>query len=413
MSKKEALDSLIDRMLGIAQAIRAMNPARPDLLKNYWIDSYNFPGPAMRLAELTEEILGLNPKMLDSSAIQWPLVSHILGAVLDDEIDKVEFRSKGADILERLIRYEGTEELQIQLANLGVRSPFTFGNVEIHPIPNTGDTTEYKLKYEGPFGYGGPVDAVISFAVVPHAPGLGFKSSRNALEMVEGVLNIIRAIGLPTLWGRQWREAGVAGRGFGSSWVIMRHRYRAPWDSALLNHPTLAFMELEELMSNYSLAEVREVERIYVSDRQTAMEIKVLQALSWLGEATFPADNASKFAKLSIAFETAVGGAPSRDDQLREIGITQMLAERTAFLLGSGRVERLDWHRAVTKLYGSRSKVMHGETDPITDDELAKWAYLVWIAVRALLNRVTQFKTVDDLETWVRSQRYSLPSDGG
>lgn len=170
-------------------------------------------------------------------------------------------------------------------------------------------------------------------------------------------------------------------------------------------------MELEDLIRNYSLAEAREVERIYSIDRPTRMETKVRQALLWLGDATFPADNQSKFAKLSIAFETAVGGAPSRDDQLKEIGITQMLAERTAFLLGSGRVERLDWHRAVTKLYGSRSKVMHGETDPITDDELAKWAYLVWIAVRALLNRVSELRSVEDLETWVRSQRYSLPSD--
>ncbi len=412
MSEKEYLDNLIDRMLGIAQAIRAMNPDRPDLMRNYWIDYYRFPAPTMRLTELTEAIRDLNPQMLDSSEIRWPLVSHILGAVVADEIDEEEFRSKGAAVLEGLIRYTGTQELHIQLANLGLRSRFTFGDVEIHPIPNSGDLTEYNLKYEGPLGYGGPVDAVISFAVVPRAPGLGFKASRNALEMVEGVLNIIRAIGLPTIWGRKWREAGVAGRGFGSSWVIMRQRHRAQWDSGMQVGPLHAFMELEELMSNYSLAEVREVERIYVSDEQTKMERKVLQALLWLGEATFPADNPSKFAKLSIAFETAVGGAPSRDDQLREIGITQMLAERTAFLLGSGLVERLDWHRAVTKLYGSRSKVMHGETDPITDDELAKWAYLVWIAVRALLNRVSELRTVEDLETWVRSHRYSLPTDG-
>ena len=171
-------------------------------------------------------------------------------------------------------------------------------------------------------------------------------------------------------------------------------------------------MELEKLMRNYSAREIQAVERIYLAERTTMIETKVRQALSWLGDSTFPADNPSKFAKLSIAFETAVGGAPSRDDQLREIGITQMLAERTAFLLGKDQAERIEWHRAVTKLYGSRSKVMHGDTDPITDDELAKWAYLVWIAVRALLNRVSEFSTVEQFESWVRGQRYSLPSDG-
>ena len=333
-------------------------------------------------------------------------------------MDEDAFRREAAADAEWLLQYQGTQEIHIQLANLLLQSPFRFGGVEIHPIPNTGDLTEYQLKYKGSFENRSLVDAVNSYAVVRESPGLGTKAWRNAVEMAEGVLTVIRAIGVPTLWGWDWREAGVAGRGPASGFVILRDRV-GPWDMSMpgyisIGMPLMAwYMRLEDMIRNYSLKEIECVERIYLKQRPSKMEWKALRALHWLGEATFPADIASKFAKLSIAFETAVGGQVRGDDQLKEIGITQMLAERTAFLLGKNRQTRLDWHRAVVKLYGSRSKVMHGELEPISEEDLKKWAFLVWKVVRALLNRVSEFTTVEQFEHWVRTQRYMLPSDSG
>jgi hypothetical protein len=145
-----------------------------------------------------------------------------------------------------------------------------------------------------------------------------------------------------------------------------------------------------------------------VKEHPSKLENKALQSLIWLGEATFPAEKASKFAYLSIAFESAVGGE-ANDEVLKEIGITQMLAERTAFLLGRSLEQRRGWHRAVTKLYGSRSRVMHGDSDPVSDSELTGWALLVWKAARATLRISADLSNVEQLADWVRTQRYVLP----
>ena len=409
MVDEALLKKLIGRMRGVVEAIRATKPDRHHLMQNYWIWPHEYPGPAARVAEITEEVRRLNPLMLHEGDIKLPIVLAILEEVAADAVDEERFCGAASAALRRLIDYEGTQELHIQLANLVVRTTFEFGGVEIRPIPNTGGDTERDLKYKGPFGYGGPLEAVNSYAAVPRAPGLGHKVRLNAVDMVEQVLTLVRAIGLPHLWGRKWLEAGIAGRAFASGWVVLRERV-GPWNEAIGSGGPDQYMRLERMLRNWSAAEIAALEKIYMKRSPSRMERKVLRALLWLGEATLPADNASKFARLAIAFETAVGGEPSADDQLREIGITEMLAERTAFLLGRCRETRLSWHQAVKKLYGSRSKVMHGELDPINDDELTRWAFLVWSAVRRILGRVSEFRDVEQFARWVRSQRYTLPT---
>ncbi len=406
----ETIEELAQAVLTVALEVRNQEADLQAVMNEYWLDSYKYPAATARLKSIAERVQVRNPVMLDLNEVYRRLVLLTVKAIQADVYGDELVLDEAIEVVRSLIEYNHIQELHLQLANLGARSTFRFGGVEIHPIPNTGDTTEYDLKYKGPFGHGGPVDAVISYGVVRQAPGLDSKAWRNALAKVEEVLMILRGIGLPTLWGREWREAGVAGRGFGSGWVILRRQHRLPWYMSMAASPILAFMELEDMLSNYSESEIRLVERIFLKERPTKIERKALQALSWLGDATFPASNASKFAKLAIAFETAVGGEPSGDYQLREIGITEMLAERTAFLLGRDAENRLLWHKWVKTLYGSRSRVMHGEVEPISESDLSKWALLVWMATRAVLGRTREFSTVEDVARWVRKQRYTLPT---
>ncbi len=396
-------------MLAIVRSIRAKNPDRSHLMRNYWISAREYPEEASEVSQVSQAVRDLNPQMLDEGDIRRQLIFPILEAVVADEIDEGRFRTNTAERIEWLAGNGETQELHIQLANLLLGSQFRLGGVEIRPIPNTGDLTEYNLKYEGPLGYGGPVDAVISYAVVAQAAGLGVRAWRNAIEMVERVLLLIRAIGLPELWGRQWLQAGIAGRGVATGWVILRQRV-GPWNMSLGSGGPGEFMRLENMIRNWSSQEVQTLDRIYVKQNRTKMENKLLQAMFWLGEATFPASNDSRFSKLAIAFETAVGG-DAKSRQLKEIGVREMLAERTAFVLGVGPKARHLIHRAVSGLYGIRSDLFHGEANRVTDGELSNWALLVWATVRSMVNRCEQFKTVEQFATWVRQQRYSLPDD--
>jgi hypothetical protein len=154
-----------------------------------------------------------------------------------------------------------------------------------------------------------------------------------------------------------------------------------------------------QLVANYTEAELRLLERIYSSPQKTKMERKSLQAHYWMGDSTMPGSSEEKFAKLALAFESAIGAEARR---VNEIGITEMLAERAAFLLGDTPDARIQWHDAVKDLYGLRSKVLHGESTPVSDEQLLKWGFLVWNTVRAVLSQTHRFKNVDDLAAWIR-----------
>ncbi len=404
MVDEEVLNDFIRRMREIVEAIRATNPDRHHFMQHYWIWPHEYPGPAARIAEITEQVRQINPTMLDEMDIQSSVILTILKEVVADEVDEERFRTDAAASLRRLIEYKGYQELNIQLVNLIVRSPISFGGVDIHPIPNTGDTTEYELKYKGPLGHGGSPDFVYSYAAVPRAPGMGSKAWRNAIETADQVLTLFRGIGLPHLWGKTWLEAGIAGRGFASGWVVLRKKAGRPWDMALGSGGVKDLIHLERMLRNWSEDEITSLERIYTNERPSKVERKVLQALFWLGEATFPASNISRFVRLAVAFESAIGGESRR---LSEIGVTEMLAERTAFVLGGRADARLAWHGQVKRLYGLRSRVMHGDMDSVPDDDLTRWAFLVWKTVRAMLNRTSQFSTVEEFADWIRTQRYT------
>ena len=408
MTRVEQIDGLVERLLVVVRAVRSKKP-EPNDIWTHGIRAAAYPEEAGELAQIIQRVCSMNPEMLGERDVQNAIMPAVAWASTQRELDEGKFRREVAAKLKRLVEFHGSEEVHIQIVNLTARRVFNFGDVEIHPIPSKGGSPEYRLKYESPMRAHDPT-AVNAYAVVPRAPGLDTKAWLSAVDVCERVLKLIRAIGLPTLWGREWRQAGLYGRGPGAGWLILRRR-PGQWDTSLDGYHGAWYMSLEDMLRNYTAEEIGLLERIYSAPSLSKMERKILQTHYWLGDATFPADNASKFAKLSIAFETAVGGQVKGDDQLREIGITQMLAERTAFLLGQDMGIRLSWHRSVTELYGSRSRVMHGEVDPISDDDLTKWAFLVWKVARALLNRTSQFATVEQFERWVRNQRYSLPSD--
>lgn len=405
MASPRQAERLAQEVLAIAGQIQQESPDRQAIMREYWLDSYRYPAATAKLKDIAEQVRSRNPTMLDLDEVYRRLVLLTVEAILESTGED-SARQRCAESIATLVNFEGTQALHLQLANLSVRRQYDFGGVEFHPILNTGDTTEYQLKYEGPLGHGGPVDAVISYAVVPKAPGMDTKAWRSALDRVEEVLTIIRGIALPTLWGREWRQAGVAGRGFDSGWVVFRRGHRGPWDMSMAASPLLSFMKLDHMVGNYTGAEIRLVEEIYLKEEPTKVERKIVQALAWLGEATFPAKNPSKYARLSVAFETAVGGLAK---SLTEIGVTQLLAERTSFLLGTHTEDRMKLHTAVTDLYGIRSKLFHGEAQPVDGGVLARWAMLVWMAVRALLRRSSEIKSVRQLVNWTRRQRYSLP----
>ncbi|HUF52681.1 MAG TPA: hypothetical protein VMR52_02755 [Dehalococcoidia bacterium] len=407
----EPVSLITEHLSEIVKEIRALNPDRNWLLQHYWIDSETFPEQAKAIASVVAEMVALNPANLTPTEASQRVIGVMVRAVREEHFDEREVVDELETTVAFLVHYQGSADIHLQVQNLVAASEFSLGEVVIVPIRNQGDLTEYNLKYDQHSLRSSDVSSVNAYARVEQAPGLGTAASINAIVLAERVLKVVRGIGLPNLWGRDWGQMGITGRVVGSGWTILRTG-EGFWNSSLRTNltPQTWYMSLEAMLSNYSATEIERVRGIYDNSSRTAVENKVLQALFWLGEATFPSETSAKFAHLSIAFETAVGGEASGDSYLRDIGITQMLAERTAFLLGTNRESRIGIHKSVAALYGSRSKVMHGETEPISEAELTRWVYVVWQTTRAMLDLSSNLATVEDFAMWCRKLRYTLPT---
>lgn len=144
------------------------------------------------------------------------------------------------------------------------------------------------------------------------------------------------------------------------------------------------------------------------------MEKKLFDSTHWLAEATKPDTNNAKFAKISFALETLLGGEP-KDEDLKVRGITAMLAERAAFIAGKDVDERLLIDKYIRIYYGKRSNIVHGGEEEVSMEDIDGFGELVRRVVLAILYKLDELRdeisNVDKLEIWVKKQRYTLPDD--
>ena len=142
------------------------------------------------------------------------------------------------------------------------------------------------------------------------------------------------------------------------------------------------------------------------------MENKLLDGIHWLGESTKPDTNHARFVKIGVALETLLGGEP-KDEMLQVRGITAMLAERAAFVAGKDFESRKKIDEDIRKYYGMRSGIVHGRKKDITLTDIDDFGKLVRSLALALLEKLdklgSNLSTVEELESWVKTQRYTLP----
>lgn len=136
---------------------------------------------------------------------------------------------------------------------------------------------------------------------------------------------------------------------------------------------------------------------------RTESELSLMDALGWLGSATEPDLPAMKIVKVATALETLIA---EHDPNVTSQGITSMLAERTALLVGSSVEERLEIDRQVRQLYGLRSAVLH-RRGVANEDDVADAGLIVWRACRAFLDIVPEVTDAGGLRDWALLRRYS------
>ncbi|GAB2887808.1 hypothetical protein GCM10027202_15490 [Microvirgula curvata] len=163
--------------------------------------------------------------------------------------------------------------------------------------------------------------------------------------------------------------------------------------SNYLNNLFLCFLvdapEFSEKIQQIKLA-------IYLMDNPEVEEnVKsIRRALEWSFDAAVDEDATTSFVKTCIGLEAVLA------EQSQNLGITEQLADRCAFILNKTTEDRKKTREAMKGIYRLRSKIVHGVSSGLTHKE----AEIVTLA-QSYLNRVLFTEISSVVEWWKVKQR--------
>ena len=364
--------------------------------------------------EVVQGVLKLNPDMLSESEVQlqlkrdflvpqtaYPRTTHLSGPSLVTEAKQY---------LTNLITFRQVRNVDFPISNLLLdEDPYQLGYVTF--IALTQEELEEWKQDKYPWFLKAP-----DFRVVARvkAPGDLQKAKSYAKNRVDETMDTLRAFCFPFGSHSDTWQIGVVGDGTYPASTPMRIDGKTGITQL---GPGIAHIELRRhILSKLEQRQWELVTRLIQKTARSNMEEKLLMAIHWLAESTKPDANRSRFAKVSIALEALIGGEPRNDEKLSVRGITAMLAERAAFLVGKDPNDRLEIDKTVREYYGLRSQIFHEGGGDISFDQIDGFGKLVRRIAISLLEKLddhgAKLNSVNDLEHWVRKNRYGMADTG-
>ena len=360
---------------------------------------------------VVEDVLKLNPDMLSKSEVGWKLTYQFLEqqVIRPDQPSEQELMNKAKDCLIELVEFKAWLEVDFPIVNLLLeQEPVKLGHVTF--VATTREDIERWQK-----DYTACQKRIADIHVIArvNAPGDLEKALPYARIQVQRALDVLRILCFPFYPFTDTCSIGVIGEiAFARSTPIRINQSR------FATHIGGAFgyrqPEVRELISKgleQSQLELITNLLLKAEDSRSNMENKLLDGIHWLAESTKPDTNRARFAKISFALETLIGGEP-KDEELKVRGITAMLAERAAFIAGKGLDDRLAIDRDIRGYYRMRSAIVHGGKTDILLSHIDDFGISVRRIAFALLEKLDELgdnlSTVDKLQSWVRTQRYTL-----
>jgi len=140
-----------------------------------------------------------------------------------------------------------------------------------------------------------------------------------------------------------------------------------------------------------------------------ALQVRVLKAVQWLGEAYAERDRAGAFIKSAIALEVLF---TANEKGLISASILSSISETVACLLGHDVEERLAVERRVKKHYGIRSSVAHAGKQDVEQQDLEDFMLLVRHSIGKLLSTpaLQTISSVEGLYEYLKKSKYSFPA---
>jgi len=366
--------------------------------------------------EIFEIVRKQNGEMLSDEIILVRLLYSVAALRLQMPLlSDFELEVKAREETTKLIDYRASRNVDIPLISLEIdEEPFQFGPITFYQISNSDRRTKWWEWVQATIGTS--ADSLqLSYAQV-NVPGDGSTAINNANKIIQEGLSILRGICFP-ITAQEIHQFGIINEyplwknlpyRLGKHEETTRIDIRS--DLSMATGPARFPYRLhKDLLSNID----KDILSTFLSlignigfFPQQEMQRKIIAGLRWLGEATKPDILTARFAKLAFSLETFIGGESS-NEYLTSKGITAMLSERAAFLLGNNLELRKKYDKEIRYYYNKRSEIAHGKGSSITSDEFEKFGQLVREVGWSLIKKNNQFLTLENFQKWVTEQRYT------
>lgn len=362
---------------------------------------------------VVQGVLKLNPEMLSEHEVQHRLMYDFLTTQTiswteAEHLNNQSLVDKANNLINEMIEFKAWQDVCIPIVNLWHEDePVMLLRVTFRRVAEE-ELKEWKKRLSV-FWHEGASNVHVLAQV--NAPGDKHKAIEYARTQVDTVLEVFRAFCFP--FGREssnWR-VGVVGDIISYTSTPMSINGR---EFLSLRGDGSTVIELKHILSKLEQPQWELINKFFLKTHYTKMEKKLRDSIHWLAESTKPDTNNSKFAKISFALETLIGGEP-KDEDLKVRGITAMLAERASFVAGMNLKDRQDIDKKVRRYYAKRSSIVHGIEGEVLLRDIDEFGNLVRRLALALLEKLDKLGdkivNVEKLEDWVKLQRYSLPED--
>ncbi len=352
----------------------------------------------------------LSKQKIESSIMFNFLPAQTISLTQPNHLNNQALIDEAKNHIRELIEFKARQNIDIPIGNLWLTGePVKLGYVTFMAITEQ-ELIEWK-KDPSPW----PKKPDVHVVARVSAPGDLERAVSYTRNQVNLALNILRAFCFPLGKGSEhWKVGFIGDYIFPGSTPI---RINGKAGTYLPPPPTISLELRADILSHLQESQRELVNKLVLKaeSSRNSMENKLLDGIHWLGEATKPDTNRAKFAKISIALEALLGGEPKENKYLQVRGITAMLAERAAFIAGTDCDDMLAIDKDVHKHSRRRGGVMHGDAEDVPLNEIDEFGELVRRIARALLEKLDKLgdkiSSVDKLEGWARSQRYTLPKE--
>jgi hypothetical protein len=417
-SNQSTIDGLAQKLVELVEMFRKDGPASDyqwwgketphTVYKTY----LGYQGGLQLFNTLVAGVLQLNPHMISKHEVEWKLTYEFLKqeSSYPNKLSGEELMDKAKNQINELVEFKAWQYVYYPIMNLWLKGePIKLGHVTFMAATKQAVKQwqkDYIAQRQG-------IADMHVFARV-NAPGDLEKAVSYAITQVNSALDLLRMLSFPFYPFTDACRIGVIGDTGFTTWAPIRinqEQFVAQVrGTGAVGQPELRKNILPKLKQH----QWKLINKLIVKPEESRsdMENKLIDGIHWLGESTRPDINQTRFVKVGVALETLLGGEP-KDEMLQVRGITTMLAERAAFVAGKDFESRKKIDEDIHKYYGMRSGIVHGRKKDITLMDIDDFGKLVRSLALALLEKLDELgdklSTVDQLESWVKTQRYTLP----